>query len=118
MGTSVVQGMKSVLIHGGTALAQAQPEEWDMCIGRPFAFHHRRCRALEDHLLSSHHQCTGTTHRNHARFTWVKDVGMQLATVEEIRTTPQRSLHSIHDTIAAKIITDLTRYRPIVLELI
>ena len=43
-GTSIIyapqiEGMDTVFINGGTAVAQAQPEELDLHIGRPIAFH-------------------------------------------------------------------------------
>ena len=88
-------------INGGTAVAKAEPEDLDLRIGRPIAFHleitpqspsdrlhpGQPGRASGVRLLSSHHQCTGKTHRNHVKFTLVKDVGEKLATAEEIRTS-------------------------------
>ena len=34
-----IEGTDCVLVHGGTAVAQAQPEAPELSIGRPIAFH-------------------------------------------------------------------------------
>ena len=64
------------LMNGGTAVAQAQAKDPDLCIGRPIAFHpevtppppperlHQASqilpgRASENRLLADHHQCAG-----------------------------------------------------------
>ena len=40
MGTSVnLEGTDMVFKNGRTAVAQAQPKDLDLCIGRPMAFH-------------------------------------------------------------------------------
>ena len=43
--------------------------------------------ASGDHLFSSHHQCSGKTHRNCVKVTLVKDVGTRFTPAEEIRTS-------------------------------
>ena len=67
-------------VNGGTAVAKAQPN----------------C-ASGGGWLSSHHQCTGNTHRNRMKFTLVKDVGVQLATAIKIRTSKKFDLWRIHE---------------------
>ena len=66
------------------------PEDPDLCIGRPIAFHreitppsdqlHPAQPESARRLLSSHHQCSRKTHRNRVKFLFVKDVGIQSAT--------------------------------------
>ena len=34
-----IEGMDTVFVNGGTAVAQAQPEDLDLCTGRPIACH-------------------------------------------------------------------------------
>ena len=34
-----IGGMDAVLVSGGTAVAEAQPEDPDLCTGRPIVFH-------------------------------------------------------------------------------
>ena len=85
-----IEGRDTVFTNGGTAVARAQPEDPDVCIGRPTAFHPTATttppiapkpagfpgRASGDRLFSSHHQRMRKTHRNHLKFTLVTDVGM------------------------------------------
>ena len=68
--------MNTALIIGGAAVAQAQPEDPDLCIGRLVAVHPEITPppppdrlnpgqldsarlGIGDRLISSHHQCTG-----------------------------------------------------------
>ena len=88
IGIRTREGMEKVFVNGGTRVAHVQPEDTDVSIGRPIAFHpeitppHRPTDCAQasripqgwasgDRLLSSHHQCSRTTHR----ITWVKCVG-------------------------------------------
>ena len=70
-----------MLENGGTAVAWAQPEDQDLCTGRPIALlkshrHHHPTDCTQasrippsqesgGRLLSSHHQCTGKTSKPH-----------------------------------------------------
>ena len=73
-------------LNGGTAAAQAQPEDPDLCLGDRLRFilksrrHHHPTACTQasqippgresgDRLLSSHPQCPGETHRSHVKFT-------------------------------------------------
>ena len=67
--------------------------------------------ASGDWLLSSHHQCTGKTHRNRVKFTLVKDVGTLLAASEEIRRAKD-DLQRTHETLQDQSRTSTTLTAP------
>ena len=76
-----IEGRDTASKDGGTAVAQAQPEDLDLYSGRPIAFHPEilpppsdRLHPVQPHSArpsgdrlhsTSHFQCTGKTHRNH-----------------------------------------------------
>ena len=66
---------KSHRRHYPTDYSQAQPEDPDLCIGRPIAFQ----------SSSAHGEDTS---KPRVKLTLVKDVGMWLATAGGIRTNP------------------------------
>ena len=97
-----------MFVNGGTAVAQAQPEDTYLCIGDI------DCVSLEittpslDRLnqasrirlasgtdcFPGHHQCKEKTHRHHVKFTFVTDVGMKWVTVHE----PKMILKGFHES--------------------
>ena len=99
-----IEGTDTVLMNGGTAVARVQPEDPELCIGRRVRSilkshrHHRPTdstqasqippgRASGDRLLSSRHQGTSTPRETHIS----ENVGMQLVSAQEIRTSQRCS---------------------------
>ena len=96
----------TVFRNGGSVVAHAQPEDLDLCIGRPVAFHPNITSPPPSDRLnpvqpdsarlgisgdqpSSHHQCPAKTDRNRVKFSLVKDVGVRSALAKDIRTSPR-----------------------------
>ena len=97
--SEVVQDMKGMDTEkkGVTAVAKAQPEDPDLCIGRPSASHREitptttRPIAPRPAGFRQAISAPGQTHRNEVKLTVVKDAGKQLARAKEIRTSHRRS---------------------------
>ena len=111
-----IEGTDSVFMKGRTTRPARNPTNCTQVTQIPPRL------ASGDGLLSSHHPCTGKTRRNRVKFTFVKDVGMQLVTAEGFRTNSHqlsikskevtrvlRSEPNLHDVDSACLWTQITQ---------